>query len=316
LARQQGSGSRATTLNSALRRGLVLTLVLGLLGATLGALLGQRLASASTATATILVNPLDGNPFSTRGSGDDLINLETEAQLVRSEEVGTLVQREIGGGVTVAELLQDVEVTIPPNTQILQIDYDAASADEAARRAQAFADNYLAYRQSRAEGLITNQTRRIDEQIAQRSQEQTDLARRLNKADPDSTQANVLRVQLEAVTTQLNQLQARSAELQAGSTNPGQIVTPAAVPPVGLFGSWPLYALVGLLLGLATGALLARLLARRGERPVVADPVEAPARENDPSWAGWQLPAQEGQPERRRRTSATPAEVTPGAHAK
>ena len=315
MARHEGSGSRPATHHSALRRGLVLTIVLGLLGAALGTFVGLRLTSASTATATILVNPLDGNPFSTRGSGDDLINLETEAQLVRSEEVGALVQKQIGSGSTVTGLLEDVEVTIPPNTQILQIDYESRSDAEASRRAQAFADNYLAYRQSRAEGLIANQTRRIDEQIAQRSQEQSDLARRLNAAKPESTQANVLRVQLEAVTTQLNQLQARSAELQAGSTNPGQIVTPAAVPPAGLFGSWPAYALAGLLLGIAAAIPLALLRSRGGDRPAAAEPAETTAHE-DPSWPGWQLPAQEDHTGARRRVDSNGVEATPPAHAK
>jgi len=315
LARHEGSGSRAATLNSPLRRGLILAVVLGLLGAGLGALIGQWVASASTATATILVNPLDGNPYSTRGSGDDLINLETEAQLVRSEEVGALVQKQIRGDSTVTELLDDVEVTIPPNTQILQIDYAARSKDEAVRRSQAFADNYLAHRQSRSEALIANQTRRIDEQIAQRSQEQSDLARRLNAAKPESTQANVLRVQLEAVTTQLNQLQARSAELQAGSTNPGQIVTPAAVPPAGLFSSWLSYALGGLLLGVAAAVAMTLLRSRDDDRVRPVEEVPATARQ-DPSWPGWDLPAKEPQPAFRRQPESGGAEATTTAHAK
>jgi capsular polysaccharide biosynthesis protein len=266
LARNQGSGSRAAALNSALRRGLILTVILGVLGAALGAVVGMRLASARSATAIILVNPLDGNPFSTRGSGDDLINLETEAQLVQSEDVGRLVQQEVGGSTSIPKILDGLTVTIPPNTQILQIDYSAETGTEAVRRAQAFADNYLAYRQSRAENLISNQTRRLSEQIADRTKEQSDLAKRLNGRDPQSSTANVLRVQLEAVTTQLNQLQARSAELQAGSTNPGQIVSPAALPTPGLIGSWLIYALGGLLLGVALAVLLALLRSRVDNR--------------------------------------------------
>jgi capsular polysaccharide biosynthesis protein len=266
LARIQGSGSRTAALNSALRRGLILTIILGVLGAALGAVIGMRLASAHSATAIILVNPLDGNPFSTRGSGDDLINLQTEAQLVQSEDVGRLVQQEVGGGTSVPAILSGLTVTIPPNTQILQLDYSATNGAEAVRRAQAFADNYLAYRETRAKNLISNQARRISEQIAERTKEQSDLAKRLNGRDPQSSTANVLRVQLEAVTTQLNQLQARSAELQAGSTNPGQIVTPAALPAPGLIGSWVIYALAGLLVGVALAVLLALLRSRVDNR--------------------------------------------------
>jgi capsular polysaccharide biosynthesis protein len=266
LARIQGSGSRTAALNSALRRGLILTIILGVLGAALGAVLGMRLASAHSATAIILVNPLDGNPFSTRGSGDDLINLETEAQLVQSEDVGRLVQQEVGNDTSIPAILSGLTVTIPPNTQILQIDYSAETGTEAVRRAQSFADNYLAYRETRAKNLISNQTRRLSEQIADRTKEQSTLATRLNGRNPDSSAANVLRVQLEAVTTQLNQLQARSAELRAGSTNPGQIVTPAALPAPGLIGSWIIYSLGGLLLGVALAVLLALLRSRVDNR--------------------------------------------------
>jgi polysaccharide biosynthesis transport protein len=68
-------GSRAAALNAALRRGLVLTVVLCIVGAVAGAVVGQRISTVVVAKATILVNPLDGNPCSTKGRGDDLDNL-------------------------------------------------------------------------------------------------------------------------------------------------------------------------------------------------------------------------------------------------
>ena len=260
------AGSRAASLNAALRRGLVLTIVLCILGAVAGALVGQRMSTVLVANATILVNPLDGNPFSTKGSGDDLENLETEAQLIRSDDVARMVQKREAKATPISEILNGLEVSVPPNTQILQIDYSSRASVVALSRAQWFAEEYLAYRELRAKSLVTSQTKRLEEQIAERSKEQSALAKRLSGANPQTTGAGVLRVQLEAVSTQINQLRARSAELQSVSSNPGLIVTPAAIPPAGLLGSWIAYSLAGLIGGLIIAVVIALIRSRSDNR--------------------------------------------------
>ena len=259
------AGSRAASVNAALRRGLVLTIVLCILGAVAGALVGQRMSTVHVANATILVNPLDGNPFSTKGSGDDLENLETEAQLIRSDDVARMVQEREAKGTSIPEILDGLEVTVPPNTQILEIDYSFPASVVALNRAQWFAEEYLAYRELRAKSLVASQTKRLEAQIAERGKEQLALAKRLNRANP-GTAAGVLRVQLEAVSTQINQLRARSAELQSVSSNPGLIVTPAAIPPAGLLGSWIAYSLAGLIGGLIIAVLIALIRSRADNR--------------------------------------------------
>src|SRR5215207_3758046 len=117
------AGSRTAALNAALRRGLVLTVVLCIVGAVAGALVEQRMSTVLVANATILVNPLDGNPFSTKGRGDDLENLETEAQLIQSNNVARMVQKREGRATPIPEILAGLEVSVPPNTQILDIEY-------------------------------------------------------------------------------------------------------------------------------------------------------------------------------------------------
>jgi polysaccharide biosynthesis transport protein len=260
------AGSRAAALNAALRRGLVLTVALCIVGAVVGALVGQRMSTVLVANATILVNPLDGNPFSTKGRGDDLENLETEAQLIQSNNVAGMVQKREGKATLTPEILAGLEVSVPPNTQILEIDYSSRSSSTSLSRAQWFAEEYLAYRELRAKGLVASQTKRVEEQIAARSKEQSALAKQLSGANPQSTQAAVFRVQLEAVSTQINQLSARSAELQSVSSNPGQIVTPAAIPPAGLLGSWIVYSIAGLIGGLIIAVFIALIRSRADNR--------------------------------------------------
>ena len=259
-------GSRAAALNAALRRGLVLTVILCIVGAVAGALVGQRMSTVLVANATILVNPLDGNPFSTKGRGDDLENLKTEAQLIQSNDVARMVQKREGRATPIPDILAGLEVSVPPNTQILEIDYSSRASVVSLSRAQWFAEEYLAYRELRATSLLASQTKRLEEQIAARSKEQSALAKELSNAAPQSTKAGVLGVQLEAVSTQINQLRARSAELQSVSSSPGHIVTPAAIPPAGLLGSWIAYSLAGLIGGLIIAVLIAVIRSRADNR--------------------------------------------------
>lgn len=265
MVRAQGTASRTAALNAALRRGLLLTIVLVIFGAVAGTLVGQRMSTVSTATATILVNPLDGNPFSTKGSGDDLINLETEAQLVRSDGVTSMVKEKEPTSESLDEIRSGLAVDVPANTQILKIAYSSRDATESLTRAQLFADQYLLYRENRAKELVANQTRRIEEQIDARTKEQTALAKQVG-GKPANSQTNVQRVQLEAVSTQINQLRARSAELQSTGTNPGLVVTPATIPPAGLLGSWLAYTLAGAFGGLMIAVGIALLRSRADNR--------------------------------------------------
>jgi capsular polysaccharide biosynthesis protein len=260
------AASRAAAFNAALRRGLLLTIALCLLGAVAGGLYGARASTEETASATILVNPLNGNPFSTTGSGDDLKNLQTEAQLVQSDDVARLVQAREGKSTPLPTLLSGLEVEVPPNTQILQIAYSARNPTTALTRAQWFAEEYLKYREQRAKTLVESQTKRLNEQLTARTKEQQDLAKRSARERPNTPEANVTRVQLEAVSTQINQLRARTAELQSVSSNPGQLVTPAAIPAAGLFQSWIVFALAGLLAGLVLAVVIALLRSRADNR--------------------------------------------------
>ena len=184
-------GSRAAALNAALRRGLVWTVVLCILGAVLGRA-RRAVVHRLVAKATILVNPLDGNPFSTKGSGDDLINLETEAQLVQSDDVARLVQKRERVPTLLPDILAGLQVSVPPNTQILDIEYSSNASEISRSRAQLFATEYLAYREQRAKSLVASQTKRLEEQLQARRKEQPTLARQLSDARPGSTQAGVL----------------------------------------------------------------------------------------------------------------------------
>ncbi|MDX6299360.1 MAG: hypothetical protein QOF53_574, partial [Nocardioidaceae bacterium] len=117
---------------------IVVLVVLTVIGAVLGFAFGSRTAAKYTAEATVLVTPLAGNPYSPDGAGDDLINLDTEAQLVTSDAVAQTVATDVRTS-NLTDLLNGLNVTVPPNTQILKVDYTSKDQSVARSRARSVA---------------------------------------------------------------------------------------------------------------------------------------------------------------------------------
>lgn len=259
-------GPRAAALEIALRTSTVLAVVLVLVGMVLGGVVGLRESNVETARATILVNPLDGNPFSTSGSGDDLVNMVTESELVGSDAVSAKVKALLATPESSRALLQGLSVDVPPNSQIIEIGYETREKGQSVPRAQAFAEQFLAYRQDRTKSLVASQSQQIQQQVEARTKEQADLAAKVAKAADGSAASSALQAQLDSVSTQINQLRARAADTELVPVNPGQVVTPAAVRPKGIIGSWVAFPLAGMLAGLLAALATALIRARLDNR--------------------------------------------------
>jgi hypothetical protein len=258
---------------------LVLTLLLGLLGAGAGAVWGELRGRMHQATAVILLNPTEGNPFAPDSTASvDLVDLETEAQLVLSDEVAGLVADRRGGG-TAASQLTGVEAEVPPNTQLIEITVENKNQDEALDRAQAFAEVYLEYRQSRSETAAFDRGAAVKEQIRLQSDELQTQVQELDDTPEGSPRALLLQQQIIELTDHLGQLRSEAADLDAAPVDPGQVVTPAYVKDAGPLGTGLVAALLGAIvgagLGLAWGLSRVRLAGWvRG--PDDLDPVDVP----------------------------------------
>lgn len=230
-----------------------LALMFGVLGGMAGVAWGDRQERTTEATAVILLNPTEGNPFSPDGStGADLVNLETEAQLVVSDEVGRLVGDRRDGASPEVELA-GVKAKVPPNTQLIEITVADRSVEEALERAQAFAEVFLDYRRSRTETAVFDRGAAIKEQI-QRQEDQLDAhVQALDDARPSSSEALLLQQQIIEVTAHLGQLRSQAAGIDAAPDDPGQVVTPATLDGTGPLAPRALGALLGLALGLGGG---------------------------------------------------------------
>src|SRR6187551_1793501 len=115
----QRTAARPVSTRRAVRHHLVLVIACLLLGAAAAYLYAGAQSTAYTSSTRILVNPSVGNPFVPTPSSvrqDELTSLETEAQVVSSDEVLEVVAAGYPA-VTLRQLQRNVQVTIPPNTQ-------------------------------------------------------------------------------------------------------------------------------------------------------------------------------------------------------
>ena len=238
---------------------LLLLVCLVVIGGALGLGAATALASSYTAGSTVLVTPLEGNPFNPTGNGDDLGNLQSEAQLAESEAVADLVRE---SGIDDADGLT---VTVPPNTQLLEFSYRAAEREAARAGAQQFASAYLKFRASRADQAVVAKARAIQDEINTQTDRINALARQ--KRDVGSAeQRAVIQQQMDGIAAQVVQLSTTLSAVTTVDRDPGQIVTRGHVVGRSPQTNRLLLGLSGACLGLVIGSVLLVLVVRRRRR--------------------------------------------------
>lgn len=252
-----GPNPRTLLFTSALKRLWPLALVAAICGALLGGVAGVRAGGSHTASALVLLNPLDGNAYYPSTRGEQLTNLATESQVLRSNDVAAAVGKAVAPGVDINELLTNVSVTNPMNTQILDIRYTDRDEGVAVRRAQGFADQFLTYRRNRATVSVNNRVTALKAELAKYDAELNTLTGQLAKAAPGSAGANLLGVQVQSVGTRISQLNAQMSDVTATSRDAGQVITPAKPLKGGSLGTAQLMVIAGALIGLALVAAFA-----------------------------------------------------------
>src|SRR5690348_9577447 len=213
---------------------LVLALVaLAVLGAAQFTRMEPKVYESS---ASVLVQPsgTDTNVVGGRTKGD--INLDTEAQLVRSTAVATAAGQLLKSTVPPDALAANVGVEVPANTSVLVITYTAPTANQARDGSHAFAASYLKNRDDSARADLTTQISTLNTKLTQLNAQLAQVNRMLaplRGSDPNranlENQRSTLSAQIEALTGRVNQLTTttlstgriiRDAELPTGPTKP------------------------------------------------------------------------------------------------
>ena len=234
------------------RRWLVFTFGV-LLVVALGVVYLALAPKTYTSTTKVLVEGAAWDSSATGARTTDGINLDTEAQVVRSFPVAELAEQQLDTGRTLPSLTRDVTVTVPPNTTVLQIAFQASDPSTAQEGAEAFADAYLEHRAEAAQNLLDAQLKPVEAQLEAARKSLKRVGVNIDNEKADAARAS-LRAQRTAIVTRLEALNTQLAMLATREIGAGQVINEAQVPSTPTSPDpWlviPASVFAGLLLGL------------------------------------------------------------------
>lgn len=259
-----------------LRRRSWLVLV-GVLAGMAGALVWtQSQDEQYRAEASVLVLPADAGTSASLANGrtDGAVNLDTEAQVVRSALVGEKARSALSdaGSVTVPsvpELMDGLEVSVPPNSQVLRIGYVAGTAADAQATANAYAQAYLDQRSRAVTASLDEARERLTERREKLQDDLNEVIGEIGEFSEEFVEPPELALaesRRDTLVGQISVLDTELAELDSVRPEPGRLLTAAPLPD-GPFAPRPAIDLAaGLLLGLVAGVGLAMLADRFDRR--------------------------------------------------
>lgn len=227
-----------------------------------------------TATARVLVEiPLleTGVP--------QLVNLETERQLVDSQTVAAIASEELGVEGTEEDLLRGLTVTAPPEAEVLEISYTSTDPAFARDATNAFAEAYIAFKRNRQTASLTEEQEALDERIDSAEEQLAQITEQLEQAEAAQNDALVTTLENNrtSLIARIGVLQQQLDDLQASRPDRvavGEVIEIAALPKNPSSPNYVTNVVLGLFLGLALGIGLALLRERLDDRFRGRDDVE------------------------------------------
>lgn len=188
------------------------------------------------------------------GRDQSISDVQTEAQVMKSEGVAKLAAASVRGGHSAQDLLDHVTVKAPTEARVLVVSFNAKSPREAKAGAQAMADAYIAHKTDQAQRAIKAQVQSYQPSITLLSAQFNNTQTALSKVPADSAEGRNLNQQLTRLTAQLAQDQASQATAAGQPIDGGRVLSPATLPRskagTGLVTNIGIGALTGLILGI------------------------------------------------------------------
>jgi succinoglycan biosynthesis transport protein ExoP len=253
-----------------LRRRWWLVVAVAVIG-TLGAVGYFKTAhKVYTATASVYVTAATGGTAGQVANGrtTGTVNLDTEAQVVQSATVAQAADKLMHSTDNVQRLLSRVSVTVPANSQVLSINCEASSPDDAASCAQSFAQAFLNYSSSSTTASLKSQISALQSNISTLESDSAKLKVAIANLPDNSPQRASDNEQLTSDHSQLGSLNGQVATLTANLADPsGGSIISNATPPLSATSPKALLIIPsGLLIGLLIGLVLAYVVDRRDRR--------------------------------------------------
>jgi capsular exopolysaccharide synthesis family protein len=240
--------------------------ILAILGILAGLGYGYVRPPSYQSTAKVLVKPISPNPLDQPPSGQSL-SMDTEREIVASEAVAEIAVPKLAFASDPRDLLTQLSVETPPESQILEITFTGSTAGRAQAGAQAFADAYLEFKNEQARATAVSLTATVRRQIDELQGQLEQANQELERAAPGSNDAQQIQSTRDVLVGQIALLQSRLAGLSAPEVDPGDIIAEAFLPS-GTANPTPLMNMtVGGFLGISLGLVLAFLRDRVDDRP-------------------------------------------------
>jgi capsular polysaccharide biosynthesis protein len=226
---------------------------------------------AYTATASVNVTPTaadQSNAVAGSRTAGATVNLDTQAQVVTSTAVATLAGKMMHSPLTPWQLAQQVSVTVPPNSSILDIACKASTATGAATCANDFSNAYLQNRHTSAVNYVNGQLKTLQGKVNSLNATVTALSNKINTLPKNSPNRTADTAQRNSDKGQLNKLTQdyASTQGQLANTNGGSVITTATPPGKPSSPKKTLILPSGLVAGLLIGLIVAFLVDRRDKR--------------------------------------------------
>lgn len=246
-----------------LRRRWWILLLAAILG-TAGGLGVTHLQHARyTSTTSLLVRPLEtGGDNQTAAK----VNLDTEAQVVRSLVVAERARGLMKVGTSADDLVEWATVTVPPNSQVLEVSYEADTPEQARNGSHAFAQAYLDLRLATAQGALNNEIAGLKQQIADVNKQLSVVTGKIAVAASNSVERKRAEADQQVLTNQLTSLNNRLSPLLSTGIDPGEIISDARLPSSPSSPNRTLNLASGMGAGLLLGIVLALVLDRLDTR--------------------------------------------------
>ncbi len=248
----------------------------GLVGALAYSFVAPKTYVATAAVYDRTTGADVGNGIQGNRTGNSHVDLDTEAQLITSGTVASIAGRMMHSTLSTAQLASRIVVTVPPNTQILDIACSAPTPTEAAACANAFAAAYLQNRRAAAAATLAGRIQGLQGKISslQKSAAKlqttasklpaTSATRRSDEATVAATKASV-----HSLSEQLTTLDGLAANVQGG-----RVITSATPPSKPDHPDKSLVLPSGLAAGLVLGLIIPFAWERRTWRLYNAADVE------------------------------------------
>ncbi|MBE1534076.1 hypothetical protein [Actinomadura algeriensis] len=214
------------------RRHLVLFVVLPVLFGGAGLLTAVLAPKTYVSTVNVLAPRVPLHIGQLQGPGDDEeareprpSTVDTEAQLVRSDEVLARLATVPGFRASPAVLRGRISITVPPNTRVLEIGVAAATPEEARDGAAIVGESYLNLRHQ----ILGGVRQRNRESLARRES----VLKEQLEAFPDENASQsqlTTRTRRQAVQKQLKDVRNQLAAIDGADLDSGEIIRYANVP--------------------------------------------------------------------------------------